>query len=339
MRKPFFKKQKKAWYVHHQGKQVHLGKDKAEAFKKWHRLVAGEEPMQPSVKVADLLGLFLDWSEEQQAEATYQQYQYFLTRFAKHIGPLKLQALKPFHLSRWVEKEFKGRSPTTQHHAVRRVKRVFNWALDQGLIASNPLRRVKAPTPRSRDCYIHPEQWDSLLSKIDAEDPFLDLLLILRETGCRPLEAREVEARHFDRDLRAWCFPVEESKGKKHARTVPLNSTALAITQRLVLKYPAGPIFRNLDGQPWTKDAVVLRFQRLTKKLSFSASAYAIRHTFITDALINGVDPVTLSKIVGHRDLSMIQRVYSKLEMRNDHMQRAIEQATRSVKPQQRKQA
>jgi integrase len=54
--------------------------------------------------------------------------------------------------------------------------------------------------------------------------------------------------------------------------------------------------------------------------LGLHVCAYAIRHTYISDALIAGVDPVTLSRIVGHADLKMIQTIYAKVEMRADHM-------------------
>ena len=75
-----------------------------------------------------------------------------------------------------------------------------------------------------------------------------------------------MEARHVDIENQRWCFPVTESK-TQIPRIVYLTDEALAITQRLKLKYPKGPLFRNSRGRPWTTDAVNCAFVRLQIKL------------------------------------------------------------------------
>lgn len=40
------------------------------------------------------------------------------------------------------------------------------------------------------------------------------------------------------------------------------------------------------------------------------------------------MDPVTLAKIVGHRDLTMISRIYSHHAAKGEHLQRAVRKAT-----------
>jgi integrase len=214
----------------------------------------------------------------------------------------------------------------TANGAVRSVLRCFNWAADEGYIPRNPVKGVKKPPATSRQCYIDEDQWKRLVSLIDG--PFLDLVTILRETGCRPQEARCVEARHFDRKLSAWVFPREESKGRKRERVVPLNRTALTLTQRLALKYPEGPLFRNTEGKPWTSNAIRCQFRKVRDALGFDDCAYAIRHTFVTDALIRGVEPMPLATIVGHANIDMIWEVYNKIRMRHDHIRQALKLAT-----------
>jgi integrase len=160
------------------------------------------------------------------------------------------------------------------------------------------------------------------------DDCFLEFVVTMRETGCRPKEIRDVEARHFDKDARCWTFPREEAKGKREPRVVLLNDRAFEICQRRALKYPSGPLFRNEDGNPWTKDALVCRCKRLTKKLGFHVCPYAIRHTFATDAIIRGVDLVTIAQLMGHRDLEMLQRIYQHVKKRGDHLREALKKAT-----------
>ncbi len=56
-------------------------------------------------------------------------------------------------------------------------------------------------------------------------------------------------------------------------------------------------------------------------------SLYALRHAFCTEALENGVDAVTVSVLMGHRDTTMISRGYSHVNQRHEHMRQAANRA------------
>jgi len=166
------------------------------------------------------------------------------------------------------------------------------------------------------------------LAALPAGDEFVDFLRRLRATGMRPFELRTVEARHLQDG--ALIFDIVESKGKKVRRSVPLNDTALAILQPLAEKRPTGKLFRNHRGNAWTKFAAVALFQKYRDLagLGKHITMYAIRHEFISAAIETGeVDPLSLSKIVGHRDLTMISRIYSHLGAKSDHFQKMVRKA------------
>jgi integrase len=167
--------------------------------------------------------------------------------------------------------------------------------------------------------------WNQI-GKIVKDQEFRNLLMILRATGCRPIEARTVEAKHVRG--RFWVFPKVDSKGQKYNRVVPLTKVAYRITRRLMKQYPNGVLFRDTRGNPWTKNALICRFRRLSKKLGTPISAYCFRHTFCTEALERGVDSTTLATIMGHRDATMVARVYSHLTHNRPLLLRAAEQAT-----------
>ena len=54
---------------------------------------------------------------------------------------------------------------------------------------------------------------------------------------------------------------------------------------------------------------------------------YAIRHSYITEALVRGIDAVTVSVLAGHRDTTMISRHYSHLTERHDYLTIAAKKA------------
>jgi len=98
---------------------------------------------------------------------------------------------------------------------------------------------------------ISPEQFETILAAVRDQE-FKDLLTVSWETGCRPQESLRVEARHVDRDNARWVFPASEAKGGRLPRVVYLTPEALAVTERLMVEHPAGPLFGNTDGLPWT---------------------------------------------------------------------------------------
>jgi site-specific recombinase XerD len=110
---------------------VRLGPDKPDAFRKYHELMASDAPrVDMSETVVSLLNAYLNWCEKNRSEQTYTWYRHILSSFARSIGTrLRIDAIKPMHVTRWIENP--EWNDTTRSHAVRAIKRVFNWAIKQ----------------------------------------------------------------------------------------------------------------------------------------------------------------------------------------------------------------
>lgn len=110
---------------------------------------------------------------------------------------------------------------------------------------------------------------------------------------------------------------------------MPLDNVVLEILKPLVLKYPEGPILRNTHGRPWTKDAINCRFTRLKAELPYRATAYAMRHTFINEALRNGAPETAIAEVVGHEDTTMINKVYGHPSLHQDLLDSVVQKANK----------
>lgn len=352
--KPYWKKSHKCWYVNLGGKTVKLSADKEEAFKLYADELARSNVKEgrtspQNVTVRDLLATFLDWTEKHKAAATWQWYRKYIIGtcgktgkhkdggFANFVSPrLLVRDLKPYHLENWLDARYPNADDDTKAGAITAILRAFNWAKDQGYIDASPLARVKKPARKGRgeDAYLTPQQWQQVVDRVKSNaktkeiQPFLDYLTVMRETGCRPQEIRTVEARHLDRANRRWIFAEKESKGKKEKREVLLGDAAFAICCRLADKNSTGPLFRNARGKPWTNFAVACRCKRIAKALGFPVFAYSVRHTFGTEAIINGADVITVARLMGHRDLTMLNKVYQHVTQDREHMEAARKKAT-----------
>lgn len=186
---------------------------------------------------------------------------------------------------------------------------------------------MEKPQEGRREQIITSKESKEILSLVP-DDSFRDILQVAWEVGPRPQEIVNVEARHVDLENARWVFPKEESKGKKHPRVIYLTDKALQITRRLLLKHPEGKLFRNVDGNPWNKSAINSRFLRLKKKLGKKYCLYLFRHSYATRLLEANVDCLTVSILLGHRDTSMLARVYSHLGLNPQHL---LQQAKRAA--------
>lgn len=326
--KPYFKKSHNAWYVNLRGKNVRLAADEKAAYQQYYILMAATQEIKPSSPARAVIGRFLEWARKHKKPTTYDFYRRFLESFGKSLKPkLLVRDLKPHHVHDWIDATYPHAGSSHKHNAVRAAKRPFAWAEEEGHIERSPLARMRNKfPPRRREVYVQPEQFATILAAV-RDQPFRDVLVMLRRTGCRPQELRRAEARHFDRRRGALDFPVGESKGERERRVVLLDSETRGIVERLALQHPEGPLFRNRRGEPWRKDALVLRFTRLSEKLGIKATPYTIRHIFATEALARGVPLAVVAQLMGHKDYKMLQEVYGHLERKSDVLRQALDRA------------
>lgn len=305
--KPFFRKQTKSWYFSTNGKQHPLGKDREEAFRKFHELMADQTKVSTeNFTLYELSQSYLDWVEANRSPATYYRNFRYLKSFIETVGKrLKPTNLKPPTVKKWATSQPTWNS-TSQSDAIGVVQRMLNWAVEEEILESNLIRGLKKPTRKRRDVVYTPDQWAEI--RKHATGPFVDFIDFLWSTGCRPKEARCIEARHIHGDM--VIFPGDESKGEL-PRVLYLIPETKAILDRNMR--PEGPMFLNSQGSPWRKNAIKDRCRRISKKVGYRVIAYGARHSFATNALINEVDPISVSHLMGHKSPKMVAEVYSHL--------------------------
>jgi integrase/recombinase XerD len=281
--------------------------------------------------VAELCNEFLAWSARHNSRRTWATYGYYLGDFCRQAGQVLLRDLKPFHVNRWLDShpdETWGLS--TRRGAITAVKRACSWAVDEGLLESSPVKRIKRPPQQRRERIYTEAERDQVLAACTDEE-FRRYLTALLETGARPGEVISVEARHFDPASKCWV--LEEHKTRKKTgqlRMVWLTDAMVELCRELAAAQPAGPLFRNRDGEPWTYNAIRCRFRRLRQRLGLEGIvAYTARHSFATEALERNVPIATVAELLGHVDTKMVSSHYAHLRQKTGHLRAGVEQARR----------
>lgn len=326
---------------------------KEAAEKKYHELMAAKPATSKTrnpgeILAKHLIDRFLVWTEEHRPGRTYKWYYGHLQSFwgyleASYSSAITIDDLTPLHVEAWLKtcrvnksKTSKGASTkkTGENNSVnylngaaRAVARCFNWACQKQILQLSPIKGFERPAYQPREEYLKPDQLQQVVAGIAEDDPFLDVAWFLFESGARPQELRGVTAADFEASPRKLVLKRESSKGGRDRRVIRLEGRALAIVTRLALKYPEGTLFRNSRGQAWTAYAIGNRFRRLSEKTGVPVCAYVIRHSYVTNALIRGVDPLTVAALCGHKNAKMIMEVYSHLCENDEHMAAAARKA------------
>ena len=334
--KPWLREQTKTWYVKIGGVQHPLGRDRKEADRLYHRLMAGEglgTPVQ-GMQIGGLLEQFLADCGRTVKPATASWYRDFLGDFAGRYPRLKPADISPRHVRAWLDADRKrpwGQS--TRRSAITILKRLLNWGVENRLLPANPIKDYERPAATRRERLISAEEKELILSFYPEPDVFRDFLIAMMESGCRPGEVSAVEAKHVNLQIGAWVMPGKTTSRTGNLRVIYMTPRLAEITERQMVRHPEGPIFRNADGNPWNRQAVNCRFRRKRNRkndpIPRDITAYLYRGTWTTDALENEVPVATVAELLGHTGTAMVMKHYSRLRQKRDYLRNAMGQATR----------
>jgi integrase len=138
------------------------------------------------------------------------------------------------------------------HHNFSHARRLFNFAVDRGLVEVSPCsairaRRVIGPkTARSR--VLDDAELQALWRAAEQTGyPFGSLVKLLLLTGQRRTEAAAASWREFDLDKGIWTLAPERMKANS-AHIVPLSSEALDLLHSLP-NFESSPYLFTFDGK------------------------------------------------------------------------------------------
>jgi hypothetical protein len=171
--KPWYRKDRKCWFVTIAGQRHNFGPEKVEAFQQSHELMAAEPKPKQIVKaassektVAEVLDDSLDWCQKHRSEATYAWYLLRCKWFAtSEAALLPIDRFKPFHLQQWADSHLNW-ADGHKRGCMIAIQRPFRWAEKMGLIDCNPIAVVEKPQPGKRDQIVTAAEYNAILSRI-----------------------------------------------------------------------------------------------------------------------------------------------------------------------------
>jgi len=250
--------------------------------------------------------------------------------YADPIGKLRADKLTQRHLEAWqarmVAGEMAGRkkgvpSKATFNRNLASLKAALNRVVNRREIPHDCAVEWGAIKPYDgddangrRERYLDKLQRRALL---DAMEPDMrDVAECVVLTGCRPGDPAAMLRKDWDSRHGLVTF-----RTKTKARTIPVSPAARALFDRLAkAKLPGARMFTNA-GDEWTAQrwAEQVKGAAAKAELPDDVVLYVLRHCWITDAIIGGMDMLTVSKLTG-----------TSLEMISDHYGHLVQDAARA---------
>lgn len=283
-------------------------------------------------RFAVIANAFLEHSQNHNARDTYLSHRLFLRGFCVYVGKIRFCDLTPYQFSRWVETK-KSWKEGGRRGAVNVVKACLNWWCNEHNIPSHPLQRLKPPPDRAREEIITVEDQQRVLDHLQLTDPFRLFFFALQQTGCRPSEIRRVKPEHFDPVSGTWTLPGKTTRKTGKPRVIFLTPPVVELCKQLIAHNKDDrPIFRNRQGEPWGRQGIDHRFQKVAKKLNLpTLASYTLRHSFCTFALQRGVDVATVATLMGHTSTKIVMKHYNHMQKQVEHMKEQAQKAAGAV--------
>lgn len=248
------------------------------------------------------------------------QVGYFVRYLAEVQNVRMLEELQPIHIKQYVVMLVKKKhKPSYTNDLLKAVKCLCAYAYQEGYTEELITKRVK--NVREPKVLIHTFSNDEIKKMIAYYNgrSYLDvrnrlMLMLLFDTGIRVSEIINMKPEQIKEG-----YFVIYGKGRKE-RIVPQNpavSKMMLVYDRtradyFEFRYADEYYFLSKNGKKLTSEAVCRFMKKAAADIGVNAlvrvSPHTCRHTFAHQELKNGIDLFSLSRVLGHENITITQR-------------------------------
>lgn len=271
---------------------------------------------------------FIIWKRaEGRSPRTLLDYKKHISRFFQKY-PQKLQS--PNLRSTLLEYLSEDVKPATFNLRLSNLKAFFDWCVEEGFLARNPIKKMKRRHAEAR-VVDHPREVLIRLLELPDTTSFAglrDYTMIVQtlDTGIRPKEALSLTVDDVNLSGLEVYVRADFSKTRT-SRTLPLSHLTARVIRRLLrARHPDWtsdtPVICSCDGTFLSTNTWGDRMEHYSRRLGISIRPYDLRHCFAIQYLRNGGHTLALQKLMGHRDLAMTKRYvnFTTNDLKNQHI-------------------
>jgi integrase len=245
-----------------------------------------------------------------------------------YLGNLQLKEVKLIHCQT-VANAMSGYSKNRIKKVHWFMRKMFDTAMENGLMLSNPAARVALPKAEDGTRRAATDSERALLLRVCETNPYGLWALVMLCCGLRPGETARVLGNHVD--LKKRVLFVDGTKTKAARRHVPIPGMLAEELARRGTR-PFEYLFTNRDGKPLTKTNRRRMWESIVKDMNIAAGCrtshggqrvfppfavagdlvpYCLRHTYCTDLEAAGVPINVAARFMGHTSIELTARIYT----------------------------
>jgi integrase/recombinase XerD len=263
---------------------------------------------------------FTEWMDEENSEVNY-VHEITTEICRKYIHYLTIEAPK-FKGHKYIQNDHgKGLSSATINMRIRALKVAFNFWYKEEFVRKNPMDNIRTQkVDEDKIESFTDEQVEALLGACDQRKyvGFRDYVFqwLLLDSGMRINEALSLRTEDIDIKTRSITLEARFNKNRR-ARIIPLTAETLKLLLELIDENKthfreANKVFLSCYGEE-VKDT------QMNKRLKYygditgvgkeiRTTAHTWRHTAARNYILNGGDPYTLMRLLGHSSIHMTRR-------------------------------
>jgi len=251
----------------------------------------------------------LDRQARRLSRKTIQFYREELRYFTQYLGDKKTLAdITSDVIRNYLFELSQHRNPGGQHASFRALRAFLRWVWNEYEIETrNPITKIAAPVYTIQPLQGLDEQsfW-RMIDICSVRDKAI--LFTLADTGIRASEL--ISLKITDLDPHTGTLMIRHGKGNKQ-RTAYLEKTALRAIRRYLKERDSNSqfLFLTETGTPLTFAGLREIVRRLASRVSIPVPGlHDFRRFFALQSLRNGMDLLTLSRLLGHTSITTTQR-------------------------------
>ncbi|MBT0653755.1 site-specific integrase [Geobacter luticola] len=312
-----------------------------------NEVLEGRTPMIRKIQNPTFAEMVEKYKEFVSGQKSYTWKKYMLRQLVKEFGNVKLnnfsvELLERFRSkllregldslsSRVVYGKKKPVRPATANRFFALISHVFTKAYEWELCTEEVLKRIRKVKllreNNQRTEFLSLEESKELTEACDltTDTKYLKpIITFALNSGCRKEEVLGLKWEHVD--LRHGRITLTETKnGEK--RMIPINSTLRETLQGIVRHISSPYVFCDAKGNRYND--IRKTFEKACKRIGRSGLHFHdLRHTYASQLVMLGVDLTTVSRLLGHKSLTMTLR-YSHLAP--NHLDDAVERLAVSM--------
>lgn len=195
-------------------------------------------------------------------------------------------------------------APVEANRTFEVVRRLFNWAIEEEIVAENPVFKLPKPaeeTPRERT--LTADELQTLWRELDDASPIVrGVFRLMLLSAQRRNEVSRMRWADLDRRERWWNIPAELTKTKRPYR-VPLTPAMLAIIEEIekLSLDPEWVFPRAEGGGPVPETNVTRPFRKLIKSTGIAHfMPHDLLHTVVSHMTAIGISQFDVGKVRHH---------------------------------------